>query len=249
MIPSANGLLHGKVALITGAGRGIGRAAALGFAREGAAVACVARTIEEVLETVRMAQAANGLAIACVGDVTDFAAMQAHCRMAESTFGAIDLVVGAAGASNENKPVADSDVDAWRQTIDVNLFGAFCTAKAALPALRRRQGGKIILVGSGMGHRGAPGRSAYAASKAGLAMLVQVLAEELVADGIAVNELVPGPVLTTFIAGREEQLRRATGGNEWFKTPEEVLPTLLFMATQPATGPTGQTFSLARRTL
>lgn len=80
-------------------------------------------------------------------------------------------------------------------------------------------------------------------------MLVRVLAQELVDDDIAVNELVPGPVLTAFIAGRVEQLRQATGYSEWFKTPEDVVPMALFLASQPQRGPTGQTFSLARREL
>jgi 3-oxoacyl-[acyl-carrier protein] reductase len=80
-------------------------------------------------------------------------------------------------------------------------------------------------------------------------MLVRVLAQELVDDGIAVNELVPGPVLTAFIAGRVEQLRQATGNSEWFKTPEDVVPMALLLASQPQRGPTGQTFSLARREL
>lgn len=241
--------LRGQVAFVTGAGRGIGRAAAIAYAHAGAAVACIARSAPEVEETAGIIIKAGGRAIACTGDVTDFELMAKHCDAAEATFGAIDLVFAAAGASSENRFVADADVDAWRRTVDVNLVGAFCTAKAAIPALRRRGGGKIIFVGSGMGHRGAPGRSAYAASKAGLAMLTQVLAEELIADGIAVNELVPGPVMTAFIAGREAQLNQATGGKEWFKTPDDVVPMLLFMATQPRVGPTGQTFSLARRTL
>ncbi len=241
--------LRGQVAFVTGAGRGIGRAAAVAYAKAGAAVVCIARSGPEIDETVGIITKAGGRALARTGDVTDFTVMEEHCGAAEAAFGAIDLVFAAAGASNENKFVADADVDAWRRTVDVNLVGAFCTAKAAIPALKRRGGGKIIFVGSGMGHRGAPGRSAYAASKAGLAMLTQVLAEELVTDGIAVNELVPGPVLTAFIAGREAQLNQATGGKEWFKTPDDMVPMLMFMATQPRTGPTGQTFSLARRTL
>lgn len=249
MTQTCAGLLQGKAAFITGAGRGIGRAVAQAFAREGAAVACVSRTAEQVHATVGLIEAAGGRAIACVGDVTDFSAMAAHCDRALHTFGALNLVVAAAGVSIENRTVEASDVDAWRKTIDINLVGAFCTAKATIPALRRSGGGNMIFVGSGMGHRGTPTRSAYAASKAGLVMLVQVLSEELIADGIAVNELVPGPVLTAFIAGREEQLKKGTGGNEWFKTPEDVVPAALFLATQPLLGPTGQTVSLARRVL
>jgi 3-oxoacyl-[acyl-carrier protein] reductase len=169
--------------------------------------------------------------------------------MAERDFGGLDILVAAAGSAAQNRPVETSDLDAWRQTIEVNLVGAFCSAKAAIPALRRRGGGCMIFVGSGMGHRGAAGRSAYAASKAGLNMLVRVLAQEHIGDSIAANELVPGPVLTAFIAGREEQLRASVGPGEWFKQAEDVVPLALFLATQPLNGPTGQTFSLSRRDL
>lgn len=100
-----------------------------------------------------------------------------------------------------------------------------------------------------MGHRAAATRAAYATSKAGLHMLVRVLAQELIEDGIAVNELVPGPVLTAFIAGRVEQLTQSADAKEWFKTPKDVVPMALFLASQPQRGPTGQTFSLARREL
>ena len=107
----------------------------------------------------------------------------------------------------------------------------------------------MITLGSGMGHRSAATRSAYAASKAGLWMLTRVLALELAPANICVNELVPGPVLTDFIRGREDQLRAIVAGGEWMKEPEDVLPLALFIVTLPLKGPTGQTFSLARREL
>ncbi len=216
--------LAGQVALITGAGRGIGRAVAIGYARAGASIVCVSRTVAEVEETVRLVRTSGAEALAAPADVADFNAMNAVCAAAERRFGGLDIVVVAAGVALENKPVEDSDVAAWRGTIEVNLIGAFCTAKAAIPALKRRGAGRMIFVGSGMGHRGAPTRSSYAASKAGLHMLVRVLAQELAASNIAVNELVPGPVLTAFIAGREEQLRAATGATEWFKQADDVVP-------------------------
>ena len=241
--------LQGKTALVTGAGSGIGRAVAIAFARAGAAVACVARGEDAIQQTCMQIAEFGGQALALPADVSDFGAMQQRCDAAEKHFGGIDLVFAAAGVSVENSTVEHSDPLAWRRTLEVNLVGAFVTAKTAIPALKRSGGGHMIFVGSGMGHRAAATRSAYACSKAGLHMLVRVLAAELTEDAIAVNELVPGPVLTPFIAGRVDQLRKAAGASEWFKTTQEVVPMALFMATQPQPGPTGQTFSLARREL
>ena len=241
--------LRGRRAVVTGAGTGIGRAVALGYARAGAAVACVSRNIDNLRRTAAEIEEAGGRALALAADVCDLAALQGQCLAAEQAFGGVDLVFAAAGEATENKTVDLSDPEAFRRTLEVNLVGAFNTAKAAIPVLKRSGGGQMIFVGSGMGHRAAATRAAYATSKAGLSMLVRVLAQELVDDGITVNELVPGPVLTAFIAGRADELRRAAGASEWFKTPEDVVPMAVFMASQPRPGPTGQVFSLARREL
>lgn len=241
--------LEGRRAFVTGAGSGIGRAVALGYAQAGASVACVSRTVDKVRETVAQIEQAGGRALALPADVCDFHALEQQVLAAQEAFGGIDLVFAAAGEATQNKRVEVSDPAAFRRTLEVNLVGAFNTAKAVLPVMKRSGGGQMIFVGSGMGHRGTTARAAYATSKAGLRMLVRVLAQEHLEDGIAVNELVPGPVLTDFIGGRVEQLREATGGAEWFKTPEDVVPLALFLAAQAPTGPTGQTFSLARREL
>ena len=241
--------LADKVAVVTGAGRGIGRAIALGYAAAGAAVCCAARTADEIAATVRQIEAAGGRAIAQTADVTDYASVAALFARAEASYGGIDIVMVNAGGTTENAPVETSDPAKWRAAIDVNLIGAYHTARGAIPHLRRRGGGKIIFMGSGMGHRSFATRSSYAAAKAGLRMLVRVLAQEVVADDICVNELVPGPVITEAVRPRAAALRATVGETEWFKAPEDVVPLALFLATQPTRGPTGQTFSLARREL
>ena len=112
------------------------------------------------------------------------------------TFSGIDIVVVNAGGNLENSRIEDSNARNWAATIELNLTGAYYCARNAIPYLKSRGGGKIITIGSGMGHNGRAGSSAYACAKAGLWMLTRVLGQELWPDNISVNELIPGPVLT-----------------------------------------------------
>jgi 3-oxoacyl-[acyl-carrier protein] reductase len=238
--------LSGKVAIVTGAGRGIGKAIAQAYARAGAAVCCAARTEAELGQTVREIVAAGGQGLAVPTDVTQRAAVQQMVQVTVETFGGLDILVINAGVRGDRRPVEDSDPEDWRTTLDVNLLGAYYCAQAAIPALKQRGAGKIITVGSGLGHHGMVGMSAYASSKAGLWMLTRVLAQELAPSNISVNELIPGPVDTS-TAGAQAAPRQRMFEGEWVKTPEEVVPLALFLATQPPVGPTAQSFSLMRR--
>ncbi len=240
--------LSGKAVVVTGAGRGIGRTLALGCAKAGASMLLAARTTQELSRVVDEVRAAGGQAAAVATDVTDADQTRRLFEVAAEQWRAVDVLVVNAGTSLEPGRIADSDPRAWRQTMDVNLLGAYHTAKFAIPLLRESDAGKMILLGSGLGMRGAPGGSAYGCSKAAVHLLMQCLAVELIDDGIAVNELIPGPVRTGMPRAMDVAVGDSRGAeNEWNKTPEDVLPLALFLATQPKRGPTGQTFSLMRR--
>src|SRR5258706_15564375 len=125
--------LAGKIAVVTGAGRGIGRAIALGYAQAGAVVGCCARSQGEIDETVALIAANGGGAAAYAADVTDYASITAAFARAAAAHGGADIILANAGGDTGNVSVEDSDPVAWRQTIEVNLIGAYHTAKAAIP--------------------------------------------------------------------------------------------------------------------
>lgn len=240
-----NQQLKSKIAVITGAGRGIGRGIAIGFAKQGAKVVCAARTQAQLDETIRAIRNAGGEAIALRCDVSrpdDLRNLYAETR---ATYGPVDIVVANAGGNFERRSVEASDIDAWEETLRVNLLGVYYTCKYAIPDLKTR-GGHIIVIGSGMGHRDGGAGSAYSVSKAGAWMLTRNLATELRDYGICVNELIPGLVDTAILSEAERPADSALS-LEWFKQPADVVPLALFLATQPPTGPTGQSFSLMRR--
>ena len=158
------------------------------------------------------------------------------------------MLVINAGANYDRETVENSNMDNWIKTMELNLFGAYYCAHYAVPYLKQRGAGKIITMGSGLGHKGFPGSSAYSCSKAGLWMLTRILAQELLDYNISVNELIPGPVETSIDDGVEEGKSIVrTMDSEWHKQPEDVVPMALFLAGQPDKGPTAQSFSLMRR--
>jgi 3-oxoacyl-[acyl-carrier protein] reductase len=241
MIHPNSTALKDKVAVITGAGRGIGRAIALAYARAGAAVVCSARSETEIAETARLITNAGGRAISHTVDIGDYESVVTLFKRTSEEFGGVDIVVANAGVALDQRLIADSDPQLWRKTIDINLTGAYYTAHAAIPHLRRRGSGKIIMVGSGQRNRPFPSFSAYSCSKSGMWMLTQSLAVELQEENISVNELIPGPVKT-------DMTRNApVPPGEWFKEPEDVVPMAMFLATMPVGGPTAQSYSLMRR--
>jgi 3-oxoacyl-[acyl-carrier protein] reductase len=237
--------LEGEVALVTGAGRGIGRAIDLGYVEAGALVGCTARTSVEIEGVAAEICAAGGQAVAITADVADAEVVQLMIAKVTDQLGGLDIAVLNAGVHGSHSPVEGSYPGPWQRDVEVNLFGAYHCARAVIPYLKARGSGKIITIGSGVGHRGPPGGSAYAEPKAALWMLTRVLGQELAQYDISVNEFIPGPVETSINPNASQPA--GSGQTEWSKNPEEVVPLALFLATQSEVGPTAQSFSLMRR--
>src|SRR5246127_3951512 len=188
--------LAGKVAIVTGAGRNIGRAIALALAQGGAAVVVNARSNRaEADAVVREIEAAGGKAVVHIGGVADSGAVQAMADAAVKQFGRIDILVNNAALRRE-KPFAEMDYAAWREILDVTLDGTFHCVKACLPALRKSGAGTIVNIGGLSAHTGAKNRAHVVTAKAGIVGFTRALAHDLAADGITVNCVVPGLIGT-----------------------------------------------------
>jgi NAD(P)-dependent dehydrogenase (short-subunit alcohol dehydrogenase family) len=188
--------LTGQVAIVTGGGRGIGRAMALALAKAGAAVAVVARTEEQLAETVALIKQAGGRAIAIATDVTDPQAVEQMASQVERQLGPVDLLVNNAGHPGEVGATWEVDPDAWWRCMDVNLRGPFLCARAIVPGMIARGGGRIVTTASHTGVGLWPGMSAYATSKAAAIRLCETLAAETKEHGIRVFAIHPGGVQT-----------------------------------------------------
>ena len=206
--------LQGKVAIVTGASQGIGRAEAIEFVREGACVVAAARSKTGCEETVSLAKAAGhesgGDAIAIPTDVSRSEDVQRMIQAAVDSFGGLDVLVNNAGISID-LPVEELTEEEWDRVIDINLKGHFLCAKYAIPHLRARGGGVIINMSSVLGMSAMPRIAAYCSTKYAIMGLTQVLALELARDGIRVNAIAPGSVDTAMLWGtlKGEELEQA----------------------------------------
>src|ERR1700722_6396582 len=188
--------LDGKVAVVTGAGRNIGRAIALALADGGAAIAINVRSNRTEAESVaREIETAGGKALVHVGDVADPVAVQALADAVVKRFGRIDILVNNAALRRE-KTFSEMSYAEWREIMDVTLDGAFHCVKACLPALRQSGAGSIVNIGGLSAHTGASGRAHVVTAKAGIVGFPRALAHDLASDGIAVNCVVPGLIGT-----------------------------------------------------
>lgn len=252
--------LNGKVAVVTGAGRGIGKSIALAFANAGADLAICARNeseIEAISEEInRLGQRSFFMSV----DLGNPSEVRSFSERVVSEFNYIDILVNNAGAYLERGMFVDSDPELWWRTIEVNVRGPYLLTRFFVEKMRR--GGKIINLTSGKGYSAGSNSSAYHVSKAALNMMTNGLANELWSQEIEVNSLVPGPTATaTFdnaqpgkerspdeiLSAGKDALPKGLPAWERVKHPDEVAQMALQMACFPSGGPTGQIFSLARR--
>lgn len=190
--------LSGETALVTGAGRGIGRAIAEAYAAAGARVVLMARSTDQVEDATQTITAAGGSAIGVPGDVTVAADVQRAVRAAEKQFGPVSVLVSNAGITGPYAPIWDADADEWWRTQDVHVHGAFLCTRAVYSGMVARGGGRIILISSRAAERGGANLSAYQIAKAGQLRFVEALAAEGADSGIRAFAVHPGMVDTAF---------------------------------------------------
>jgi NAD(P)-dependent dehydrogenase (short-subunit alcohol dehydrogenase family) len=242
------GVLEGKTAIVTGASSGIGHATARLFAKEGARLVVTARRQAELDALASEIEAAGGQAVAIVGDIRDEALAVALVETARNRFGGLDIAFNNAGTIGELGSVSSMALAAWHETLDTNLTSAFLGAKHQVPAMIARGGGSLIFTSTFVGHTvGMPGMAAYAASKAALIGLTQVLAAELGSSGIRVNAILPGGTDTPM--GRAvvstAEMRLFVEGLHALKrlaAPEEIARSVLHLASDASSFVTGAAF-------
>jgi NAD(P)-dependent dehydrogenase (short-subunit alcohol dehydrogenase family) len=235
-----NDRFAGKVALVTGGGSGIGRAAALAFAREAAAVVVAGRDAQALDETVRLISGEGGKAI---GVPTDVASSPDVVRLVQSTvqhYGGLDIAVNNAGMVKAG-PLADMAEDDWNQQVAVNLTGVFLCMKNEIAHMRAHGGGAIVNTASNLGaHMRLPFLAGYAATKAAVSTLTRAAAREYIADGIRINAISPGPIDTPMSlrpgeteADRAERLKTALPIGR-VGTLDEAAAAILWLASPEA---------------
>jgi len=229
-----------KIVVVTGGGRGIGRAICLAFAKEGARVAACARSVNEINRVAEEIRAAGGEAIAVAMDVTDERSVNKGMNAIRDRFGRIDILVNNAGAAIF-KPLSETTLDDWNKMVAVNMTGVFLCCKAVLSEMMERKSGRIINIASSAGLKGYPNQSAYCASKHGVVGFSKVLALELQPYNIRVNVVCPGGVDTRLVREGRDDVDVTK-----YMRPEEIADVVIFLASQNAIATIDEVF--VRRT-
>jgi len=240
-------LLGGKVAIVTGASRGIGRAAAIALAKAGAKVVVnFAGNQSAANETLEMIKAAGGEAVTFQADVANAAAVEALVKTTLETFGRIDILVNNAGITRDNLLLRMKEEE-WDAVINTNLKGIFNCTKAISRVMMKQKGGKIINMTSVVGIMGNAGQANYAAAKAGVIGFTKSIAKELASRAITVNAIAPGFIATDMTAGLSDQVKNDLAGSiplNRLGTSEDVAAAVLFLASDAANYITGQTLNV-----
>ena len=227
--------LKDRVAIITGAGRGIGRAIAIAFSQEGADVVVAARSRDEI-ESVAEGLEKRALAIAT--DVSDPAQIQAMVDRTIAEFGRVDILVNNAGIAFQ-RPVLETTLEEWEHLMNINLRAVFLSSQAVLPQMKLQKGGKIVNISAGSGSVASRNFAAYSVSKAGLIMFTECLALEMKPFNIDVNAIAVGRTHTRMA----DELAAARGGGEYqpelLMRPEDIAPIAVFLASDESCCMTG----------
>jgi NAD(P)-dependent dehydrogenase (short-subunit alcohol dehydrogenase family) len=237
--------LEGKVAIVTGASSGIGRAAARLFAREGAQIVVGARRQSELDSLVAEIEAEGGQAVALAGDVRHEVYAKALVALAVERFGRLDVAFNNAGVTGETGPSTEVSEAGWNEAVAVNLTGSFLGAKHQIGQMVKNGGGSVIFTSTFVGHTAAfPGMAAYAASKAGINGLTQALAAEFGAQGVRVNAVLPGAIETDMfreVNNTQEAQAFVTGLHALKRVgqPEELARAVLYLASDDSSFVTG----------
>ena len=240
------GKLDGKIAIVTGAARGIGRAIAEALAKEGADLALCDCQVEWLNDTVAAVQALGRKAMPGAADVGDAAAVDAFVAKVQEHYGRIDILVNNAGITRDKLLIRMSDDD-WDQVLRINLTGAFLLSRATAKIMMKQRSGCMVNIASIIGLIGNAGQCNYAASKAGLIAVTKSMAKELAGRGIRVNAVAPGFIVSKMTDALSEEVRNqmmAAIPAGRFGTAEDVARSVVFLASDDAAYVTGQVLSV-----